>query len=245
MWGTVGGCITNCEFWHARVVRGSVRAFEDAGNSTRTRRLRLVCIRACPATTSNDRAAMLEPSRLARGSPILDGRTCNHASALTKRYGRARGRRPFLRVAARRDLWVSRAERGGQNNDDWYVARPRSPDVRISLDPRSRRRARAPGPRATSGIHRRDARLLSYLSGRRNLEVFAATSGLDARSAAIDARLERVGLTDRAGDPVSSYSLGMRQRLGLHRRCSPIPMSSSSTSRRTGSIQRERLRCGT
>ncbi len=51
------------------------------------------------------------------------------------------------------------------------------------------------------------------LSGRRNLEVLATLGG-DGRER-IDPLLERVGLAGRAADPVSNYSLGMKQRLGI------------------------------
>jgi len=53
-----------------------------------------------------------------------------------------------------------------------------------------------------------------YLSGRTNLELFAAFDGGDARSR-IDPLLELVALTDRAHDKVGGYSQGMRQRLGI------------------------------
>jgi ABC-type multidrug transport system ATPase subunit len=52
-----------------------------------------------------------------------------------------------------------------------------------------------------------------FLSGRANLLVFARYAGTDP--ARIAPALARVGLQDRAGDKVSGYSLGMRQRLGL------------------------------
>jgi ABC-type multidrug transport system ATPase subunit len=52
-----------------------------------------------------------------------------------------------------------------------------------------------------------------FLSGRANLLVFARYADTDP--ALLAPALERVGLTDRAGDKVSGYSLGMRQRLGL------------------------------
>jgi ABC-2 type transport system ATP-binding protein len=55
--------------------------------------------------------------------------------------------------------------------------------------------------------------LFGGFSGRRNLELLALTGGIPRR--AIDGVLERVGLVDRAADLVSTYSLGMRQRLGL------------------------------
>jgi ABC-type multidrug transport system ATPase subunit len=51
------------------------------------------------------------------------------------------------------------------------------------------------------------------LSGRDNLRVMARYRGLDA--AEVDAALSRVDLADRAGDKFKSYSLGMKQRLGV------------------------------
>jgi ABC-2 type transport system ATP-binding protein len=53
-----------------------------------------------------------------------------------------------------------------------------------------------------------------YLSGRNNLEVLARTAD-DYRPERIGELLERVGLAARAAQPVSAYSLGMRQRLGI------------------------------
>jgi ABC-2 type transport system ATP-binding protein len=57
-------------------------------------------------------------------------------------------------------------------------------------------------------------RYYPYLSGRRNLELVAGLDGGDARER-IDAALDTVELTDRAGDKVGGYSHGMRQRLGI------------------------------
>jgi ABC-2 type transport system ATP-binding protein len=53
-----------------------------------------------------------------------------------------------------------------------------------------------------------------YLSARRNLELLAAFDG-DGASARIDAALETVELSGRAGDRVGGYSHGMKQRLGI------------------------------
>ncbi len=53
-----------------------------------------------------------------------------------------------------------------------------------------------------------------YLSGRKNLELFAAFDGGGADER-IGEVLELVELTDRASDRVGGYSQGMRQRLGL------------------------------
>jgi ABC-2 type transport system ATP-binding protein len=52
-----------------------------------------------------------------------------------------------------------------------------------------------------------------YLSGRRNLLVLAHYAGLP--SSRVDTVLDQVELTQRAGDPFKTYSLGMKQRLGV------------------------------
>ena len=59
-----------------------------------------------------------------------------------------------------------------------------------------------------------EPRFHPHLTGRDNLRLLAAARGGDA-SRRIDPSLERVGLTQRAGDKVASYSMGMRQRLGV------------------------------
>jgi ABC-2 type transport system ATP-binding protein len=59
-----------------------------------------------------------------------------------------------------------------------------------------------------------EPRFHGHLTGRENLEIVAAVRGGDAYRL-IDGSLERVGLTARSGDRVTTYSLGMRQRLGL------------------------------
>jgi ABC-2 type transport system ATP-binding protein len=61
-----------------------------------------------------------------------------------------------------------------------------------------------------------EPRFHGHLTGRENLEIVAAARGTDAATR-IDASLERVGLSARAGDRVNTYSLGMRQRLGIAR----------------------------
>jgi ABC-2 type transport system ATP-binding protein len=57
-------------------------------------------------------------------------------------------------------------------------------------------------------------RFYSYLTGRKNLELFAAFDGGEARSR-VDEVLELVGLGGRGGDRVGGYSQGMKQRLGI------------------------------
>jgi len=74
----------------------------------------------------------------------------------------------------------------------------------------------APGDRA---VMRRAGALIEgpgfspFLSGRDNLRQLAAYRRLD--DDAVTAALERVQLTARAGDRFRSYSLGMKQRLGV------------------------------
>ncbi len=53
-----------------------------------------------------------------------------------------------------------------------------------------------------------------YLSGRENLRALGG-SGAPVTRGRIEELLELVGLRDRAGDKVSRYSLGMKQRLGI------------------------------
>lgn len=60
------------------------------------------------------------------------------------------------------------------------------------------------------------------LSGRRNLQMFAAMSG-GASEARINEVLNIVGLWGRAGDQVRVYSHGMRQRLGIAQALLPNP----------------------
>ncbi len=52
-----------------------------------------------------------------------------------------------------------------------------------------------------------------YLSGRRNLRILARYAGVP--SSRVDAVLDQVELTLRAGDTFKTYSLGMKQRLGV------------------------------
>jgi ABC-2 type transport system ATP-binding protein len=59
-----------------------------------------------------------------------------------------------------------------------------------------------------------EPRFHPHLTGRENLRLLAAARGGAARQR-IEPSLERVGLSARADDKVASYSLGMRQRLGV------------------------------
>jgi ABC-2 type transport system ATP-binding protein len=59
-----------------------------------------------------------------------------------------------------------------------------------------------------------EPRFHPHLTGRENLRLLAAARGGDADTR-IAPSLDRVGLTDRADDRVATYSMGMRQRLGV------------------------------
>jgi ABC-2 type transport system ATP-binding protein len=61
-----------------------------------------------------------------------------------------------------------------------------------------------------------EPRFYGHLTGRENLAVVAAARGGVAYRL-IDGALDRVGLAARADDLVKTYSLGMRQRLGIAR----------------------------
>jgi ABC-2 type transport system ATP-binding protein len=59
-----------------------------------------------------------------------------------------------------------------------------------------------------------EPRFHHHLTGRENLRLLGAARGGDA-SGRIPGSLARVGLVERADDKVASYSMGMRQRLGV------------------------------
>lgn len=71
--------------------------------------------------------------------------------------------------------------------------------------------------RAAIGVLGHDLFLYPELTARENLAFFAALHGIAAPADAARAALERAGLSDRADDPVSSFSRGMRQRVALER----------------------------
>jgi ABC-2 type transport system ATP-binding protein len=59
-----------------------------------------------------------------------------------------------------------------------------------------------------------EPRFHGHLTGRQNLQILAAARELAARDR-VGPALERVGMSHRADDRVSKYSMGMRQRLGV------------------------------
>lgn len=59
--------------------------------------------------------------------------------------------------------------------------------------------------------------LSRHLTGRETLELYGALSGVPRpeRAAAVDRTLRRVGMAERAGAPIASYSKGMTQRVAM------------------------------
>ena len=78
------------------------------------------------------------------------------------------------------------------------------------------------GALARVGAIIEEPRFHPHLTGRENLLVHAAARGREAQER-IDGALERVGLAARGDDKVKTYSLGMRQRLGVARCLLPDP----------------------
>jgi heme exporter protein A len=74
-----------------------------------------------------------------------------------------------------------------------------------------------PGLRARIGVLAHESWLYPELTAAENLAFFAALHGLPDRRARVAAALDRAGLARRAGDAVSTFSRGMRQRLALER----------------------------
>ncbi|GAC1439652.1 MAG: ABC transporter ATP-binding protein [Solirubrobacteraceae bacterium] len=72
------------------------------------------------------------------------------------------------------------------------------------------------GARALDGVAGfvESPRFYPYMTGRRNLDLLASFDG-DGAATRIDAALDTVELSARAGDRVGGYSHGMRQRLGI------------------------------
>jgi len=71
--------------------------------------------------------------------------------------------------------------------------------------------------RGRIGMLGHDLFLYPELTARENLAFFSALYGQHDAAAAADRALQRAMLADRAHDPVSSFSRGMRQRVALER----------------------------
>jgi ABC-2 type transport system ATP-binding protein len=85
------------------------------------------------------------------------------------------------------------------------LVRPTSGSIRVLGEP--------PGRHGGVGALIEGPAFYPYLSGRDNLRVLARYSGTHAGR--IDVALDLVDLAGRAGDRYGTYSLGMKQRLGM------------------------------
>ena len=74
-----------------------------------------------------------------------------------------------------------------------------------------------PALRARLGLLGHDLYLYPELTAKENLLFFARLYGLERPAATVADALVRANLADRADDPVSGFSRGMRQRLALER----------------------------
>jgi len=74
-----------------------------------------------------------------------------------------------------------------------------------------------PALRARIGMLGHDLYLYAELTAEENLRFFAELYGLDDAARRVADALRSAALEDRAADPVSSFSRGMRQRLALER----------------------------
>ena len=77
--------------------------------------------------------------------------------------------------------------------------------------------AGSPRGRERIGVLSHQTYLYGHLTARENLRFYGRLFGLSDFDWRIDNRLGEVGLLDRADDPASTFSRGMRQRLGLAR----------------------------
>ena len=93
------------------------------------------------------------------------------------------------------------------------LTRPTSGSVQLMGHAMPRERAAA---LARVGAVVEEPRFHDHLTGSENLRIVSALLD-DAATARIPSVLQRVGLTERAHDRVATYSLGMRQRLGIAR----------------------------
>src|SRR5262245_4216034 len=93
------------------------------------------------------------------------------------------------------------------------LTEPSSGEIRLLGLPQPARRAEALG---RVGAIVEEPRFHGHLTGRENLKIAAAARAREA-DGRIAGALNRVGLSNRAGDRVKTYSLGMRQRLGIAR----------------------------
>ena len=138
-----------------------------------------------------------------------------HTQGLGKRFGeRAALERIDLEVPRGCAFGFLGPQRRGQDDADPAAARARQADQRH--DPAARPASDRSKALARVGAIVEEPRFHRHLTGRENLHVHAAARDKSAHGR-VDGALERVGLGRAADDKVGTYSLGMRQRLGVAR----------------------------
>jgi ABC-2 type transport system ATP-binding protein len=130
-------------------------------------------------------------------------------TALTKHYGAIRAVESLDLTVLRGEVYGFLGPNGAGKTTTLRMllglVRPTSGTVRLLRD-------KSKGLRGVGALIEGPA-FYPYLSGRDNLRVLASHAGVSrARAGEV---LETVGLTERARDRYSTYSLGMKQRLGL------------------------------
>lgn len=158
------------------------------------------------ARVSEARASGARASEARASEPVVE------VHDLTKRYGRLAAVDGVSLTVHRGEVFGFLGPNGAGKTTTLRMLlgliRPSSGDVTVlggrPGDPKSLRRIGSliEGP----GFY-------PYLTGRTNLRAVARYAGVPASS--VGPALEAVGLADRAGDTFGSYSLGMKQRLGV------------------------------
>jgi heme exporter protein A len=137
---------------------------------------------------------------------------------VSRHFGRRRAlSRVSFRATAGRTLGLLGPNGAGKSTLLALLAtllRPTSGQIRYGASLTS---TSGPALRGAIGILGHDLFLYSELTARENLEFFAGLYGLPRPRESAMRALEYAGLADRAGDPVSSFSRGMRQRVALER----------------------------
>jgi len=152
-------------------------------------------------------AVKVRPSRPASAGDVIQ------IENLTKRFGRKTVVSSLTFSVPRQTLFGFLGPNGAGKSTTLYMllglVRPTSGIIRIFGQS-----VQSPQVRQSIGALIETPAFYGYLSGRKNLELLGRLTRTASR-AEIDEVLDGVGLLDRANDKVSTYSDGMKQRLGV------------------------------
>jgi len=142
---------------------------------------------------------------------------------LRKHFGRTRALRGLDLAVARGEIFGFLGPNGAGKSTTIRILlgllRPSSGRARLWGVPAGTVASRAAGK---VGALVEEPTFYEYLSGMRNLELLAGLSGRVDRERLLEV-IELVGLKGREGDPVRTYSHGMKQRLGIAQSLVPRP----------------------